>query len=65
MEAWFIHSIIRHIQLSSLPLEQRCLDNRGSTVVYYTRTCTVPVSEVELGVIDSGKCEPYKWETLS
>ncbi len=32
IKAWFIYSIIRHIQLSGLPLEPKCLDNRGSTV---------------------------------
>ncbi len=34
MQAWFIYSIIQHIQLSDLPLEPRCLDNRGS--ILYT-----------------------------
>ena len=32
IKAWFIHSIIRYIQLSGMALEQRCPDNRGSTV---------------------------------
>ncbi len=32
IKAWLIHSIIRYIQLSGLPLEPRCPDNRGSTV---------------------------------
>ena len=29
IKAWFIHSIIWYIQLSSMALEQRCPDNRG------------------------------------
>ncbi len=34
----FINSIIRHFQLSGLPLEPRCPNNRGSSVYYTTIT---------------------------
>ncbi len=34
IKAWFIYSIIRHINLSGLPLEPKCPENRDSTVLH-------------------------------
>ncbi len=41
IKAWFIlYSIIRLSALSGMAQEQRCPDNRGSTVYSYSKACT-------------------------